>query len=338
VRDTVSAAPAPFRYRAFGVTIGANQPVAGLAIDGEHRVPDVTLIVRHTRESSASELQREVLLGNPALHPTGGIVLKVSREQPGDTHVLEHGSGLVCRVDREGRTLTIDWPERLTEDPWEFVLGFASAYLLRRRGVVCLHAAAVESDGEAILLAGPPAAGKSTLAAAVIARGCRLLTDDVAALTEGKSVRVNPGPATLRPRAAVLDTLRALSSGRAWWSPSAEPGCVEIDPIARAAYSGTTAIRVARVLMLNPRANHGPVSVDAMDPAEAAVALMRDAWGARFDDPAMRAREFDQVTRMLAGTSASRLTYDTQDAGWLRDALPVFDAWAERVPQVSQRP
>jgi len=43
-----------------------------------------------------------------------------------------------------------------------------------------VHAAVVERDGKAILLCGPPGSGKSTLCAALVARGWRLLSDEVA--------------------------------------------------------------------------------------------------------------------------------------------------------------
>jgi HprK-related kinase A len=42
-----------------------------------------------------------------------------------------------------------------------------------------IHAAAVERDGYAVILPGPPGAGKSTLCAALVIRGWRLLTDEL---------------------------------------------------------------------------------------------------------------------------------------------------------------
>lgn len=42
------------------------------------------------------------------------------------------------------------------------------------------HAAAVEKDGHTLILPGPPGAGKSTLCAALVSRGWRLLSDELA--------------------------------------------------------------------------------------------------------------------------------------------------------------
>ena len=59
---------------------------------------------------------------------------------------------------------------------------FVSAALapcLQQRGVVTLHAAAVASQAGAVLLLGPSAVGKSSLAAALVRRGHALLADDI---------------------------------------------------------------------------------------------------------------------------------------------------------------
>ncbi|MGH8679550.1 MAG: HprK-related kinase A [Burkholderiales bacterium] len=58
-----------------------------------------------------------------------------------------------------------------------------------------LHAAVAERDGAAILLCGPPGSGKSTLCAALVTRGWRLLSDEVA-LIHPDTLKIS---ATARP-------------------------------------------------------------------------------------------------------------------------------------------
>lgn len=75
-----------------------------------------------------------------------------------------------------------------------FLLGTVLAILCFQRGLLPLHASAVDVGGQALLLSGVSGAGKSTLAAAFSARGYRLLSDDLCALAlaDGQPPRVLP--------------------------------------------------------------------------------------------------------------------------------------------------
>lgn len=78
--------------------------------------------------------------------------------------------------------------------------GRVTAAQLHQRGTVPLHLAAVVLGGHAVGFAGPPAAGKSSLACALADRGHSLLTDDLAALRWDANGRplLLPGPARMR--------------------------------------------------------------------------------------------------------------------------------------------
>lgn len=80
------------------------------------------------------------------------------------------------------------------------------------RGMVPLHACAVEVDGKAVLIAGPSGAGKSTLTAGLILAGSRFLADDltVVSVRANGQMRIAPGRPTMRLHphtAARLDTV-----------------------------------------------------------------------------------------------------------------------------------
>jgi hypothetical protein len=75
------------------------------------------------------------------------------------------------------------------------LLGSVFAVLLHQRGLLVLHASAVEIHGKAIAFVGPKGQGKSTIAAMLYARGHRLLADDLVAVSWNQNGRpcVLPG-------------------------------------------------------------------------------------------------------------------------------------------------
>ncbi len=72
------------------------------------------------------------------------------------------------------------------------VSSFANRYLI-------IHAAVIEKDGHAAILPAPPGSGKSTLCAALVHRGWRLLSDELALIrtSDGKIVPL-PRPVSLK--------------------------------------------------------------------------------------------------------------------------------------------
>jgi len=78
--------------------------------------------------------------------------------------------------------------------------GIPAVLCVKDRGDFALHAAAVEVDGSAILLAAPGRFGKTTLALAFHSRGYRLLTEDTACCSLTTEPLLFPGPACIRLR------------------------------------------------------------------------------------------------------------------------------------------
>ena len=63
-----------------------------------------------------------------------------------------------------------------------FLLGSCFGAILHQRGVMPLHASAIDTPRGAILICGNSGMGKSTTVTALVDRGYRMITDDVAAL------------------------------------------------------------------------------------------------------------------------------------------------------------
>lgn len=83
--------------------------------------------------------------------------------------------------------------------------GIPSVVCAKHRGDFVLHAAAVEIDGGAVLLAAPGRYGKTTLAMALHCSGFRLLTEDTACCTLAGGPHLYPGPTSVRVRPDMFD-------------------------------------------------------------------------------------------------------------------------------------
>lgn len=151
-----------------------------------------------------------------------GSVRPAAIRADGQAHWLSRGEdGALLSVDGVGRFQICDG-SRIVVDPHPiasdrnvrlFLLGSAMGVLLHQRGLLPLHANAIEIGGKAAAFLGHSGAGKSTLAAAFHDAGYRILSDDVCVATSGGGGFVaQPGIPRLRLwRDAVERTGRATA-------------------------------------------------------------------------------------------------------------------------------
>lgn len=144
-------------YQLFGLRVRSELALPELFPAHAGAEPDVT--IRTGAVAAADD--------GPGLHVhEGGLVLVV------------HGVARF-RVE-QGKAITVD-PEPGVPDRNVrlYLLGSAFGAVLHQRGLLPLHANAVEIDGKAIAFMGPSGEGKSTLAAWFHDRGHRVIADDV---------------------------------------------------------------------------------------------------------------------------------------------------------------
>ncbi len=75
-----------------------------------------------------------------------------------------------------------------------------------------IHAAVVEKDGHALILPAPPGSGKSTLCAGLVARGWRLLSDELT-LIDPASGQLVPLPRPIGLKNASIEVIRRFAPG-----------------------------------------------------------------------------------------------------------------------------
>ncbi len=156
------------------------------------------------------------------------------------------------------------------------ILGPVMAGVLHQRGLLVLHASAVEIEGRAVLFLGDKGQGKSTMAVAMRERGHRLVADDVVAidLDPERGPRVIPSfpQARLWPSAA-----RALGlDGERL--PRLHPAYEKRLYRAASDFSHSPVpLERAYVLAIDDR-----VAVEALDPLDAVVELVRGTYLVRY--------------------------------------------------------
>lgn len=100
------------------------------------------------------------------------------------------------------------WPLPLAQGLLAAEIGMNRQMALGQRRYLLLNAAVVARDGQAVLLAGDPGAGKSTLAALLSLRGWRLLGDEFA-LLDPASGWIHPFPRPISLKNTGIATIAA---------------------------------------------------------------------------------------------------------------------------------
>jgi hypothetical protein len=229
-----------------------------------------------------------------------------------DGRLIVHSPGGVAIVDESRRESLAYVTAALTVDREHFrttvieAITFALLACFDRHPI---HAAAIMRDDRAVLLAGPSASGKSTLAYLAHAAGIRVLSDDRVWVQMEPSLRVWGTPGTARLTAAALSSFPELGAA----GVPLTPGCggkftVPLAPLDD--WSGHTASRaVVCALARGERA-----ALDRLSPASLSTVLFSQL-SPGFD---RFPRRMERVVEVLTAGGGWRLTL-TDDA---REALP----------------
>ena len=168
-----------------------------------------------------------------------------------------------------------------------------------RQGGLSIHGAAVERGGRAVIIAAPGYHGKTTLALALHAAGCRLLTEDIARVQTEPEALVLPGPAVVRMR---TDALREVPEGMTAVASTATRVNLEIDPDRR---GDAAPVPIAAIVLLRI-GDDGRLVLERAPSPEA----LRDLWALSFRIPetADRRRAFQQLGDLVAAVPVYNFT------------------------------
>ena len=174
----MASAQGDYRYRVYGLGVRSDLPLPEL-----------------NREENPGDADVDIRIGRVPRSAEEGISL-------GPDGAILRIKDVACYLMRNGREIIVDaCPGASDRNVRLYLLGSAMGVLLHQKGLLPLHAKAVEVDGRAVAFMGESGAGKSTLAAWLHDRGHRVIADDVCVLRfdeERGRVRVDPGLPRIR--------------------------------------------------------------------------------------------------------------------------------------------
>lgn len=254
----------------------------------------------------------------PADDPSAPPSVRVARGADGHFRVT-YSDGAQFAIDATASEIFGITGGQLTlDDLLVYLQGPVLGFVLRLRGVTCLHASAAILDGRAFAVLGRGGIGKSTSAAIFAGLGLPILTDDVLALADRTtSFDVQPG----LPRILLWsESVREL-----YGDPEALPRIVDtwdkryLDLTLPAYRFGRESTRLHALYVLGERLPGGaPTEITPLRGAEAAAQLLANTYANDLLDTAMRARELEVLGR-LASRLPLRLVRAPDDRGKARE-------------------
>lgn len=292
-------------HAVYGLRLSVNIAIPGLIIQPRSDTGDVRVWLK-------SDTFPFVFVGHSAhaYSDQKGPNLNFATDSGKELFGFFYGDGARFAVRRDGSEVWADWPENYTlEDACTYLLGPIMGFVLRLRGIICLHASAVAVGGCAVVFVGASGAGKSTLAAALGLRGFPVLSDDIVALTEKPASflvqpgypRVNLWPDSVRALFGSEDTLPSIT-------PTWDKRYLGLDHNGSQFARQPLPLRVIYFLGARHTVLNGRV-VEEVFGREAFMSLVANTYVNHILDRDMRSREFDVLSRVVVSIPMRRVRY-----------------------------
>ncbi|MGB9448405.1 MAG: hypothetical protein WBR26_25645, partial [Candidatus Acidiferrum sp.] len=302
-------------YRAYGIGIHSNCKIAGLqsALSGPTFFtiqfetgpePEWAKVARSTPVHVRSQL--------PANSDTVDPAFVLTEYGDGKHYSLEYSDGAQFMFDRIGERL---WgatqPPLAEEDLASYFLGPVLGFLLRQRHITSLHASAVELQGRAVAFCGDAGFGKSTTAAALAIRGALVVSDDIVPMksTNGSYWAV-PGYPRLCVWPDAMEKVIGTEEELPKLSPRWEKRYIALDGV-RAKFAEREKPFGIIYLFGERSADARAPYTEELRPREALLELVVNTYMNWLLDREERAREFDELCKLVQQVPVRRLVAHT---------------------------
>lgn len=289
-----------YHYCTFGLTLQSDLPVPGLVPASAGSIVDVQIaLATGSFPTHLCNLPAEPLYESPKPDEQGEPALQAWKLDNGTLFRLRYSDGTEFIIDRPGTRIWASWSDALTlEDMAVYLLGPVLGFVLRLRGMVCLHASAIAVDGKALVLLGSAGAGKSTTAAAFARLGYPVISDDVVPLQDhGASCSILPGNPQIK---LWPDSTQAL-----FGEPAALPVLTPnwdkryLDLRQEGFQFQARPLPLAAIYSLQERcARDGPAAIIALKSSAGVIDLVAKTYVNYLLDRSQRAAEFDVLARL----------------------------------------
>lgn len=226
------------------------------------------------------------------------------------------------RFDHDGSSPFAPSAEDQAYPMFEWVLNWCVSS--RAHSYLMIHAAVVERNGFAAILPAPPGSGKSTLCAALIHRGWRLLSDELT-LVQLSDGHIAPLPRPVSLKNASIGIIESYVENAVFSRPvdTVQKGTVaHLKPPAESVRRAGETARPAWVVFPQYAAEAKP-SLTALAPSRAFMQLAENA----FNYSLLGADGFAAMARLIDSTASFQFRYSQLD-----DAIALFDQLAIPAP------
>ena len=302
LRPTTGIYTVTFFFSAYGLRLASSQPIPGLTPVSAASSADVTVHLGSMPAGLENSSCGSPLVIFSEEGPSDAVfpTLTASLVSGGSFIHFRYVDGTEFLLDRAGTRVWAVWAAPLTlEDTVTYLLGPVMGFVLRLRGMICLHASAVALENHAIALLGPAGSGKSTTAAAFARLGHAVLTDDVLPILErGDTFHAQPAyprvrlwPESVRALYGSDDALPLLTPNwnKRYLPLNEDRESFQCDPLPLAA-----------IYILDARVEQASAPViEPVAPSAALVSLVTNSYVNYLLDKSMRSQEFDFLGRLV---------------------------------------
>jgi len=334
-----------YDYTAYGLSLRSDVELPGLSAATRVAAPRAVSLATKSKPEwveTASGLASEVIHFLPAAPECADPAFVVREFDGGRFFQLSYSDGTEFFVDSGAEFVWGNCPPPLTiEDLATYFLGPVMGFVLRRRGVMPLHASAVSLGGTAVVISGAAAAGKSTTAAALALRGSPTLCEDITALQEvDGNFFVEPG----YPRVCLwpdsVEKLLGSKEALPNLTPNWEKKYLGLD--GKRAKFEARRMPLGAVYLLGARSSEESAPrVEEITAREALLDLVQNTYMNLLLTKEQRAAEFELLSRLVNFVPCKRVTAhrDAARIGMLCELLEgdAQEIAAERIAQVAIR-